>query len=335
MKGYSTDNTKEVFLKTKTQSQKLSFSQVGGKGANIIKFLDLAKDLDSSYFGMFDTDVNSIETDWIVKMLGYLQAGADYVIPSYQRSPFEGSTTNHFCAPIIQCLFRKSIEQPICGDFMFNKYFVSLVTQRLKESKSKSNLKYGIDIFLTTSALLDNLNVLNCPLTKKTHKPSFPKIENMFIEVASSFLDIIKNNNISIKNSMKKIPQQNFIENSVFSHKEQAKILKNKNLNLIKENWSYYNKILDAKTLNKLSSRLDDGTFDEKLWSTILLNYLRHSKRIEKTEKLTFSLKNLFICRAVTFWEQVENISALEASNILQKQTILLQKLLEEENVFI
>ena len=322
------------FLKTQTKSEKISFSETGGKGANIIKFLDFSVKSDCLYFGMFDSDLKSIEENWLIKMFSELKAGADYVIPSYQRSPFEGSTTNHLCVPIIQAIFAEPIVQPICGDFMFSKRFVILADQYLKKNPTPSNLSYGIDICLTVTALLNNLNISNCDLTKKVHKPSFPKIENMFIEVASSLIGILRNNDISVK-KMAEVPLQYFIKNSKFPHKEQAKLLKEKNWNLVKEDEGYYSKILSRESLHKLFSNQNNGEINEKLWSYILFDYLRLSKTTEPIQKLAESLKNLFICRAVTFWEQAENSSVEESAHRLKEQTQLLQTLLEAKNVFI
>ena len=90
--------------------------------------------------------VISMNDNWIHTFLDKLiNEKFNYVVPSYKRSRFEGSTTNQFAYPILYALTGKRIRQPIGGDFAFDKNYIDYI---IKQPYNDSIKKYGIDIYI-------------------------------------------------------------------------------------------------------------------------------------------------------------------------------------------
>lgn len=185
--GGSSDNTANIFQKTKTQNQKVSLTAtLRGKGYNVKNIVDyVASNKEISYCMLVDGDVNSFNIDWLKKHINASKSGADYVVPNYSRYIQEGNTTNHFIYPLLSHLTSgKAPYQGIAGDFGLSYKFI----QYLQELNwSDASLKYGVDIFMTINALFGGMKVREITLGNKLHKPSFDKMVRMFQEVAESY----------------------------------------------------------------------------------------------------------------------------------------------------
>ncbi len=185
--GNSEDRTVEVFNGTATSTSKLALrggSTPRGKGANIFRLLELAHEVDAAYVCMFDADTVSISEEWPKRVLQpMIDSRADFVAPVYTRNRYEGNTTNHFCYPLMNAWFGGAISQPIGGDFGMNAAFIRHLTgmPRIRDS-----FLYGIDIFLTVHAMGGQFTLEEVYLGRKIHKPSFDKINPIFLQAAST-----------------------------------------------------------------------------------------------------------------------------------------------------
>lgn len=185
----SPDNTANLFLQTKTQSPKKSIVTTKlGKGVNIRAILDyMAMKPEVAGCIFIDGDITSFEHAWLETYKMALEHGADYVVPNYKRNYQEGNTTNHFVYPLLNAMMNgKAPRQPISGDFGISK---ELAVHLVNKNWSSAALGYGVDIFMTMSALFEGFKVKEIALTKKIHKPSFPKMTGMFLEVATSYYE--------------------------------------------------------------------------------------------------------------------------------------------------
>lgn len=255
----SSDNTIEKFKNTPTTCRKISLKTTHGKGGNLIKFLDSFVQDDFNLFATFDADLISLKPSWIIQMTEkILNHNAEYVIPIYSRSLYEGSTTNHFCFPLIYGLFGKIIRQPIAGDFMFSHDFCKKLHYSLKEtpiSIGNNILDYGIDIFFTLTAIKYKIPISQVVLDKKIHKPSHLKMEKMFSQIVVTMFEIIKTLKTdfvsSINSSEINFYNQYSQEFEIFSHKSFG-IKKRKEIFIfLNKNEKFYKSFL-RKTLNIL-----------------------------------------------------------------------------------
>jgi hypothetical protein len=136
-----------------------------------------------------DADLESIGPDWIDELASpVIRQGADYVTPVYARNEYDGAITNHLCYPLIYGLLGREIRQPIGGDFGLSTRFAESVLAREWEL---TTYEYGIDIFLTLSALLGGFRMGQTRLGAKIHKPSAPKLGPMITQVLTTLFSML------------------------------------------------------------------------------------------------------------------------------------------------
>jgi len=297
----SIDGTNQLFKETKTSTKKITLlSGDKGKGNNLINYFNWCKENNIDYGITIDADVTSMTSDWIDKYLKSLIVdGSDYVAPIYRRSRYEGSTTNHFAFPVVYGFTGKYIRQPIAGDFAFNKKFIDIIN---KQEINDSIKQYGIDIFMTLTACCNNLKIDQIELGKKVHKPSYTKMEKMFVEVMDAALFVMNNYNINREYSDDIKINDCFLKTRTFKHKTQA----------IEMNKKYEIKNIDIN----------------KQWINQLVTIINDVNSIDKTKY--DSIKQEFIYKATSFWLDAERISTIECENRIVNQAKQIRKIILE-----
>ncbi|MCL4418010.1 MAG: glycosyltransferase, partial [Actinobacteria bacterium] len=170
----SKDNTKEVFLSSKTKSDKKYIrTTLSGKGRNVLAIIKYASKVNAKSIALFDADVKTTSQEWIKLLLEpVLIYNVDLVTPLYRRNRMEGNTTNHLMYPYLYAIYNQKIQQPIGGEFALSR---KLYKKVLNNKKWESTYLYGIDIMLTALALKNKMLIKQQFLGRKMHKPSFPK----------------------------------------------------------------------------------------------------------------------------------------------------------------
>ena len=191
--GGSTDGTREV-----VRAMRLPFDVdvaveeypgVKGKGSAVRHAFVRALEEGAKAVVMLDSDLRSVTAEW-VKLLGSPYWGDyDLVAPLYVRHRFDATITNHLAYPLTRALYGVDLRQPIGGDFG--------LSARLVEELLESPLwgteyvpRFGIDVFITNTALAKGYRVAQAELGVKVHEPKDPAkhLEPMFIEVSGSQL---------------------------------------------------------------------------------------------------------------------------------------------------
>ncbi|GEM_PF-1751766 len=289
----STDGTPQIFLETKTYNTKISIvSKLKGKGYNVRNIFEYTINNFSSFSGLIliDGDVVSLEKIWLEKMFMSIESGYDLIIPNYARKFFEGNATNHFIYPMLVKIFKSDVPyQCISGDFGFSKELVKELT--LKCNWHKYSKGYGIDIFLTLTAMLKSYKIKEIDLQSKIHKKSFGKIEKIFLEVSQSFFETIKDDfsnkdrwilNIDFENHLRR-----FIHSNDIPSNDDIENLKIKALFLLQEENKYSYGLLDVEWDRILSNAVKNiYNYSSEEHSVHLLpfyllriyNYLKYSK---------------------------------------------------------
>jgi hypothetical protein len=185
--GNSPDGTSEVFRRVATACAKVPIvvtERPGGKGRNVLEFLEYCREQDVGAMAMIDADVQSITPAWVEALLDPVVAGGvDWVSPLYLRSRFDAATTAHFAYPFVSAVTGLNIRQPIGGDFGFSVRFARSLRRRRGPPSIEG---YGIDIFMTLHAGTGGFRLAQVALGRKAHKPSFPRQGRIFREVVST-----------------------------------------------------------------------------------------------------------------------------------------------------
>jgi glucosylglycerate synthase len=111
--------------------------------------------------------------EWIELLAGpILKGGYDYVAPMYSRFKYDGTITNNIAYPLTRALYGARIRQPIGGEFAVSGDLL----QRYLELDTWDDLiaRFGIDIWMTHSAINEGFAVCQARLGAKIHDAKDP-----------------------------------------------------------------------------------------------------------------------------------------------------------------
>jgi hypothetical protein len=123
-----------------------------------------------------------------------MKGGYDYVAPLYARHKYDGTITNTVTYPVTRALYGHRIRQPIGGDFGVSG---DLIRHYLaQESWTPDVSRFGIDIWMTTTALTGGFAVCQTRLGAKIHDPKDPgsDLGPMFRQVIGTLLTMARDN---------------------------------------------------------------------------------------------------------------------------------------------
>jgi glycosyltransferase involved in cell wall biosynthesis len=166
---------------------------IPGKGSAFRTIFALAAGLNATACCVVDSDLRSITPEWIELLLDpVLDNGFDFVAPLYQRHKFDGTITNSIIYPLTRALYGQRIRQPIGGDFGFSG---KLAQHYLSKKVWDTDVaRFGIDIWMTTTAIGDGFKVCQSYLGAKLHDAKDPSADlaAMFTQVVGSVFGLME-----------------------------------------------------------------------------------------------------------------------------------------------
>ncbi len=182
---------KIILVSPRHKLQRISFTYQGlsGKGTAVRALFEVARELGVKAMVMVDSDLRSIAPEWIELLAGpILKGGYDFVAPLYSRYKYDGTITNAIAYPLTRALYGARIRQPIGGEFAISGDLV----QRYLELDTFDDLtaRFGIDVWMTHSALNEGFAVCQTRLGAKIHDPKDPgsDLGPMFRQVVGTIL---------------------------------------------------------------------------------------------------------------------------------------------------
>lgn len=171
----------------------MPYSGIPGKGSAFRTIFEIAVQLNAGACVVVDSDLRSITPEWIELLLKpVLEGGFDYVAPLYQRHKFDGTITNSIVYPLTRVLYGKRVRQPIGGDFGFSGKLAQFYLS--KDVWETDVAKYGIDIWMTTTAIANDYRVCQAYLGAKIHDPKDPgsDLSAMLSQVVGATFDLME-----------------------------------------------------------------------------------------------------------------------------------------------
>jgi hypothetical protein len=141
---------------------------------------------------VFDSDLRSITPDWVKNVLAPVFDGYDFVAPDYYRYKFDGTITNTIAYNLTRALYGMNIRQPIGGDFGLSNH---LVRHYLDQDVWGTDVaKFGIDIWMTTTAVINNFRICQARLGVKIHGEKDPAadLSPMFRQVVGTIFMLME-----------------------------------------------------------------------------------------------------------------------------------------------
>jgi hypothetical protein len=166
---------------------------IPGKGSAFRLIFHIAQELGVKACAVVDSDLRSITPQWIELLVRpILKEGYEYVAPYYLRHKYDGTITNSIVYPVTRALYGKRIRQPIGGEFGFSGelagYYLS------KDVWGTDVARFGIDIWMTTTAIARGSNVCQAYLGAKIHDPKDPgsDLSAMLVQVVGSVFSLME-----------------------------------------------------------------------------------------------------------------------------------------------
>jgi glucosylglycerate synthase len=206
--GGSKDKTQEVVMQAEGGADDLllvshpvhtsyristPYHGVPGKGSAFRTIFAVAKRLNAKACVVVDSDLRSITPGWIELLARpVLEHGYDYIAPYYHRHKYDGTITNGIIYPMTRTLYGKSVRQPIGGEFGFSG---NLAARYLEKDVWDTDVaRFGIDIWMTVTAIAEGFRVGQAYLGAKIHDAKDPgaDLTSMFRQVVGSFFSLME-----------------------------------------------------------------------------------------------------------------------------------------------
>jgi len=166
---------------------------IPGKGSAFRTIFAVTERLNAKACVVVDSDLRSITPHWVELLAApVLDRGFDYIAPFYLRHKYDGTITNSIIYPMTRTLFGRRIRQPIGGDFgLSGKVASRFLTKDVWETDVA---RYGIDIWMTLTAMAEGFRVGQSYLGAKLHDAKDPgaDLTAMFRQVVSSLFGLME-----------------------------------------------------------------------------------------------------------------------------------------------
>ncbi|MFC2088395.1 glycosyl transferase family 2 [Calditrichota bacterium] len=290
---------------------------IPGKGSAFRTIFKIAEQLNAKACCVVDSDLRSITPEWMELLIDpVLDKGFDYVAPLYSRHKFDGTITNSIVYPMTRALYGKRIRQPIGGDFGFSGKLAShYLTKNVWESDVA---RYGIDIWMTTTAIGDGFKVCQSYLGAKIHDAKDPgaDLTAMYTQVVSSLFSFME----AYANSWHQVNESEEIPTFGFRFEVGLEPI-NVNIERMINNYrlgieafnSFMKAVLPEEEWNQLRNltKKDSAEFhlSDELWVKIVYNFaLAFYHRVWPIEQLMKSMIPIYLGRTASF--VIENLNS-------------------------
>lgn len=293
--GGSTDDTREVAQSVENHNFNIEilvtiYRGIPGKGSAFRAIFEATKYLKASALALFDSDLKSIKPGWVHNIIGPVEEGFDFVAPDYSRYKFDGTITNTIAYNLVRALYGVNIRQPIGGDFGMSG---AMLSHCLNQDVWDTDIaKFGIDIWLTTTAITAGFKICQTRLGAKIHGEKDPAedLGTMFREVVGTIYVLLDQNRTFLE-KVKKTVNTPFFGEAVSEEPESFEVDPEPLLEYFRIGYrnfgSVWENILeqdDFKTIKKLavSRSIKKFRLPTEVWVRIVYRYAAYFDRIER-----------------------------------------------------
>ena len=341
--GGSADGTTEVVQQSSVESfesillhhrvepiAKLAFpySGIPGKGSAFRSVFEIARMLDAKACAVVDSDLRSITPEWVELLVKpVLEGGFDYISPLYHRHKFDGTITNSIVYPLTRALYGKRVRQPIGGDFGFSGRLAQFYLT--KDVWETDVARFGIDIWMTTTALANGFKIAQSFLGAKIHDAKDPgaDLSDMLYPVVSATFALMENypEVLTPIEGSEAVPTFGFEYSVGLEHVNvnTARMLHvfREGIRNLHEVWQDILGNGDLREVERLGA-LDDAAFrfPPGLWARIVYDYaLAFHHRKMPAEHLIKSLTPLYIGKTASFVMEVQDMDQAGAEAEIER----------------
>jgi glucosylglycerate synthase len=339
--GGSSDRTREVALRAGVDDradellvprdspvpERLVFEYRGppGKGSAIRSIVEAAGRLGVRACALIDADLRSITPAWLDRLLGpIVHHGFGFVTPVYARHKHDGTITNSLAYPVTTALYGTRIRQPIGGEFGLSGDLAGhLAAQDVWDTDVA---RFGIDIWMTTTAVVEGYRICQAILGAKLHDPKDPgkDLGPMFRQVVGSLFALAGRHHdrwVEIE-TVETPPTFGF--RAVFSAEPVAASIRRLTRGFVDghaRHHELWRRVLSDGAMAELERVVEQASetgagiaLEDERWFTIVYDYLvAYNAREIEAGPLLDSLIPLYFARTATFVERTRDDTPEEA----------------------
>jgi hypothetical protein len=285
-----------------------------GKGSAFRAIFTAVGMLGARACAVVDSDLRSITPEWIGRLVTPVTRGdADYVTPLYARHKHDGTITNSVAYPLTRALYGFRVRQPIGGEFGFH---ADLARAYLAQDVWESDVaRFGIDIFMTTTAIAQRAKIAQAFLGAKVHDPKDPAADlgPMFTQVVGTLFRLAAANedlwsavqgskDVRVVGDVKPVEPEAIPADPA---RLRAKYAAGK-----REHESGWREILGARV---------PDTLDARAWARIVFDHLGAAlRRPSESEQIARSLLPLYHLRTASFIEEVRDMTTAQSETVVE-----------------
>lgn len=347
--GGSTDGTREIVEKTIiddfqplliNQRQSLlskivtPYHGIRGKGSAFRTVFEIARALGIKACAVVDSDLRSITPEWIELLIRpVLEHSFDFVSPYYLRHKYDGTITNSIVYPVTRALYGKRIRQPIGGDFGFSGRLAEFyLTKDVWESDVA---RFGIDIWMTTTAVANGFKVCQAFLGAKIHAPKEPSsdLSAMLTQVLSALFMLME----EYEERWKEVRETSATPIFGFQFSvglEPVHVNIERMINMyrlgIKELGDIIKNILNEESFKGLKKAVKSSPFSisDELWTQVIYDYaVAWHKKVMSKEHILKTLTPLYLGKVASLVTDMADSSAHEVEDRLEALCITFERL--------
>ena len=342
--GGSGDGTVEIVNECNipTGIEKISTNYKGtpGKGSAFRTIFEIARRLEAKVCVVSDADTRSIYPEWTRALVEpVLEKGFGYVNPYYSRDKHDGTITNSLVYPMTRMLYGLRIRQPIGGDFSFSHGLLQIFTRKTYWDNYPYISKFGVDIWMTTTAINEGFRVCQTVLGAKIHDDKDPgrQLSDMYIQVVGTMFELMGYYEFRWKRIMESV-QGTIFGDYKFFEIEKIDVDSEKLLEQFIEGYKKYKKvwksIFSKNTYHEFNElvKVPSGNIihlSVELWAKIVYEYASAYNFIEVQEKelLLISMLPLYFLRTASFIREAEHLNYEIADAIVEGDAGVFERL--------
>ena len=308
---------------------------IPGKGSAFRTIFEIAHALNVKACVVVDSDLRSITPEWIELLVKpVLEDHYDYVSPYYMRHKYDGTITNSIVYPLTRALYGKQIRQPIGGDFGFSGELASFYLT--KDVWETDVARFGIDIWMTTTAVANGFKICQAFLGAKIHDAKDPgsDLSAMLHQVVSSVFNLME----EYAGVWHDITQSEPVKTFGFVYSVGLEPI-HVNLENMIEKFRIGVRDLDVLyqaflpdellgTLHRLAEAPKEAfTFPDRNWVWLIFHFaLACHRRVMSTEHIIKSLTPLYLGKVASFVIETWNSSAEEVEGRLEELCLTFER---------
>jgi len=164
-----------------------------GKSGALKALFAAAELLQARAIAVFDPDVTGIDTSWVERMVRPVYEGrADYVAPVFARHPLDGLLVTQLVRPVVRAAYSHRVHEPLAAEFACSGAFATHCLER--DVWEGPLARYGLDLWLTGTALSGGFRCVETPLGQRTVAPAAqrPALAEVFRQVVGSLFGCLE-----------------------------------------------------------------------------------------------------------------------------------------------